>query len=87
MPETRQVPGRDMVMESALAGDGEGVVRTFDAVVDRRGMGAAYDVGVAPRRRDGRRESCRGPWRLEFPDIDDASYDKRRGWPVSSAPT
>ena len=66
-----------MVLESALAGDGEGVVDTFDAVVDRRGMSAAYDVAWRLAGEMVGENLARGPWRLEFPDIDDANYDKR----------
>ncbi|MET7418142.1 hypothetical protein [Dactylosporangium sp. NPDC005555] len=66
-----------MVLESALAGDGEGVVHTFDAVVDRRGMSAAYDVAWRLAAEMVGENLARGPWRLEFPDIDDANYDKR----------
>jgi hypothetical protein len=66
-----------LVIQSALAGDGDGVVGTFDAVADRRGMGAAYDVAwhlAGEMVGDG---IARGPWRLDFPDIDDATYDAR----------
>ena len=66
-----------LVIRSALAGDGEAVVHTFDSVVDRRGMSAAYDVAwwlAGEMVGDG---IVRGPWRLDFPDIDDAAYDAR----------
>jgi hypothetical protein len=64
------------VLRSALAGDRAGVAGAFDALVDL-GADAAYDVawclagvmvgdGLAP-----------GPWRLDFPGIDDATYDAR----------
>jgi hypothetical protein len=66
-----------LVSQSALAGDGEGVVGTFDAVVDRRGMAAAYDVAwhLAGEMVGG--DTMHGPWRLDFPGIDDATYDAR----------
>jgi hypothetical protein len=66
-----------LVIQSALVGDGDGVVGTFDSVVDRRGMGAAYDVAwhLAGEMVGG--GTLHGPWRLDFPDIDDASYDAR----------
>jgi hypothetical protein len=66
-----------LVIQSALAGDGDGVVGTFDSVVDRRGMGAAYDVAwhLAGEMVGGGIKT--GPWRLDFPDIDDATYDTR----------
>ncbi len=66
-----------LVIQSALAGDGDGVVGTFDAVVDRRGMSAAYEVAwrlAGEMVGDG---LAQGPWRLDFPDIEDASYDTR----------
>ena len=65
------------VLESALAGDEDGVVHTFDTVVDRRGMSAAYDVAWRLAGEMVGDNLARGPWRLDFPDIDDANYDKR----------
>jgi hypothetical protein len=66
-----------LVIQSALAGDGESVAGAFDAMVDRRGMSAAYDVAwrlAGEMVGDG---IAAGPWRLDFPDIEDASYDTR----------
>ena len=66
-----------LVLQSALSGDSDAVVGTFDAVVDRSGVVGAYDVawclaatmvGQIPRG---------GAWTLDFPGIDDARYDKR----------
>jgi hypothetical protein len=65
------------VIRSALAGDRDGVVGAFDAAVEQRGVGAAYDLAwclAAKMVGDG---LARGPWRLEFPDIEDATYDTR----------
>ena len=65
------------VLHSALAGDTEGVVGTFDAVVDRAGVGGAYDVAwclAATMVGDGVRV---GSWTLDFPGIDEAAYDAR----------
>jgi len=65
-----------LVLQSALSGDSDAVVGTFDAVVDRSGVVGAYDVawclaatmvGHVPQ----------GAWTLDFPGIDDARYDKR----------
>ena len=65
-----------LVLQSALSGDSDAVVVTFDAVVDRSGVVGAYDVawclaatmvGQVPS----------GTWTLDFPGIDDARYDKR----------
>lgn len=65
------------VLQSALAGDEDAVVHTFDSVVDRRGMSAAYDVAWRLAGEMVGDNLARGPWRLDFPDIDDANYDKR----------
>ncbi|GAA2330382.1 hypothetical protein [Dactylosporangium salmoneum] len=65
------------VLQSALAGDEDAVVKTFDSVVDRRGMSAAYDVAWRLAGEMVGENLARGPWRLDFPDIDDANYDKR----------
>ncbi|MFI5913759.1 hypothetical protein [Dactylosporangium sp. NPDC051541] len=65
------------VLQSALAGDEDAVTHTFDAVVDRRGMSAAYDVAWRLAGEMVGDNLARGPWRLDFPDIDDANYDKR----------
>ena len=66
-----------LVLRSALAGDSDGVVDTFDAVVDRKGVGGAYDMAweLAAATVGGR--LARGPWRLDFPGIEDAAYDTR----------
>src|SRR5262245_45812311 len=66
-----------LVLQSALEGDGEAVVSAFDAVVGRRGMVAAYDIAwrlAGEMVGDG---IATGPWRLDFPDIEDAPYDTR----------
>ncbi|WP_433081632.1 hypothetical protein ACQP2P_45220 [Dactylosporangium sp. CA-139114] len=65
------------VLASALAGDEDAVTHTFDSVVDRRGMSAAYDVAWRLAGEMVGDNLARGPWRLDFPDIDDANYDKR----------
>lgn len=67
-----------LVIRSALDGDGDAVVGTFDGVVDERGVVGAYDVAWALAGAlvgDGLRAG--GPWRLDFPDIDDARYDAK----------
>ncbi|GAA2634063.1 hypothetical protein GCM10010399_78240 [Dactylosporangium fulvum] len=66
-----------LILESALAGDGDAVVHTFDSVVDRRGMSAACDVAWHLAGEMVGENLARGPWRLDFPDIDDADYDRR----------
>jgi hypothetical protein len=65
------------VLRSALAGDGDGVLDTFDAVRARKGVGAAYDVAWRLAGRMVGDNRPRGPWRLDFPGIEDAEYDAR----------
>lgn len=67
----------DEVLRSAFAGDGDGVIGTFDALVMRGGVDAAYDVAWCLAATMIGDRLIRGPWRLEFPDIDDATYDTR----------
>lgn len=65
------------VLRSALAGDSDGIVGTFDAVVDRSGVAGAYEVAwclAATMVGDG---VASGAWTLDFPGIDDARYDAR----------
>jgi hypothetical protein len=60
-----------------LDGDGAAVAGTFDKVVDRYGANAAYHIAwqlAGAMVGDGLE---RGPWRLEFPGIDQAEYDAR----------
>ncbi|GIJ50057.1 hypothetical protein Val02_69430 [Virgisporangium aliadipatigenens] len=65
------------VLRSAFAGDGAGVVGAFDALVDRGGVGAVYDVAWCLAATMVGERLVTGPWRLEFPDIEDATYDTR----------
>jgi hypothetical protein len=65
------------VLRSALAGDGDGVVGTFDAVADRKGLDAAYHVAWSLAARMVGDDRPRGMWRLDFPGIEDAAYDAR----------
>lgn len=65
------------VLSSALAGDSDAVVGTFDAVVDRAGVAGAYEVAwclAATMIGDG---VPQGAWTLDFPGIDEAGYDAR----------
>jgi len=66
-----------LVLRSALAGDGDAVVDTFDSVVDRKGIGAAYDVAWELAAATVGGGLARGPWRLELPGIENAAYDTR----------
>ena len=66
-----------LVLRSALAGDGDRVVDTFDEVVHRKGVDGAYDVAWQLAAATVGGGLARGPWRLEFPGIEDAAYDTR----------
>ena len=66
-----------LVLRSALAGDGDAVVGTFDAVADRKGVNGAYDVAWRLAATTVGAGLARGPWRLDFPGIEDAAYDTR----------
>ena len=66
-----------LVLRSALSGDSDAVVGTFDAVVDRSGVVGAYDVAWCLAATMVGRVPVGGAWTLDFPGIDDARYDKR----------
>ncbi|MBO4205345.1 hypothetical protein V6U90_05210 [Micromonospora sp. CPCC 206060] len=65
------------VLHSALSGDSEAVVGTFDAVVDRSGVVGAYDVAWCLAATMVPDDVPRGAWTLDFPGIDQAAYDTR----------
>ncbi|SCG79819.1 hypothetical protein GA0070609_6081 [Micromonospora echinaurantiaca] len=65
------------VLHSALAGDGDAVVGTFDAVVDRSGLAGAYGVAWCLAAAMVGDEVPRGACALDFPGIDQAGYDTR----------
>jgi hypothetical protein len=67
----------EQVLRSAFAGDGDGVVDTFGASADRGGVDAACDVAWCVAATMIGEILATGPWRLDFPDIDGASYDAR----------
>ncbi|MFC0004360.1 hypothetical protein [Micromonospora siamensis] len=65
------------VLRSALDGDGDGVVGTFDAVVDRSGLAGAYGVAwCLAATMVGDAPATTGA-ALDFPGIDQAGYDTR----------
>lgn len=66
-----------LVLRSALDGDGDAVVQTFDSVVDRSGVDEAYRVAWQLAAATVGGDLAPGPWRLEFPGIEDAGYDRR----------
>lgn len=65
------------VLRSAFAGDGAGVVGAFDAMVHRGGVEAACELAWGLAAKMVGEGLARGPWRLEFPDIEQAAYDAR----------
>lgn len=65
------------VLRSALAGDGAGVVGTFDAVVDRSGLAGAYGVAWCLAATMLGDDAPGGGAALDFPGIDQADYDTR----------
>jgi hypothetical protein len=66
------------LLRCALAGDSDAVVGSLDAVVDRSGVGGAYDVAwCLAAAMVGVDVPLGGPWTLDFPGIDEARYDRR----------
>jgi hypothetical protein len=66
-----------LVLRSALAGDGDGVVDAFDQAAHRDGVVGAYDLAWTIAGATVGEGIAYGPWRLEFPGIDEAPYDTR----------
>jgi hypothetical protein len=67
----------EKVLRSALCDDREAVTGTFDAVVHRSGVSGAYDVAVCLAATMVGDSVIPGHWSLDFPGIDEASYDTR----------
>jgi hypothetical protein len=65
------------VLRSAFAGDGAGVVGAFDALVDRGGVEAACELAWRLAATMVGEGLAKGPWRLDFPEIEQAAYDAR----------
>lgn len=65
------------VLSSALAGDSDAVVGTFDAVLDRSGVVGAYDVAWYLAGAMVGEVNKTGSCALDFPDIDKVGYDAR----------
>jgi hypothetical protein len=66
-----------LVLASALAGDTDQVVGTFDSVVARLGMAGAYDLAWCLAATMVGADTPTGSWTLDFPGIDEAKYDAR----------
>jgi hypothetical protein len=71
------VADAEQVLRSAFAGDSAGVVDRFERLVIHGGYRAAYDVAWCLAAAMLGRGLAKGPWRLEYPGIEDASYDAR----------
>lgn len=65
------------ILDCALTGDGDAVVGTFDAVVDRAGVVGAYHAAWCLAATMVGDDVPRGSWTLDFPGIDEAAYDAR----------
>ncbi|WP_373313808.1 hypothetical protein [Planosporangium flavigriseum] len=66
-----------LVLQSALSGDGDGVVKAFDKATTRSGVVGAYEIAWGLAGATVGEDLALGPWRLDFPGIDEATYDKR----------
>jgi hypothetical protein len=67
----------ETVLRLALYDDREAVAGTFNAVVDRAGVAGAYHVAVCLAATMVGDSIRLGEWTLDFPDIDEATYDTR----------
>ncbi|GAB3853325.1 hypothetical protein GCM10029963_44390 [Micromonospora andamanensis] len=65
------------ILSSALDGDSDAVVGTFDEVVDRAGLAGAYDVAWCLAATMVGDPVPPGVCALDFPGIDQAGYDAR----------
>jgi hypothetical protein len=65
------------IIDSALRGDRDGVVGTFDAAVDRGGLNGAYEVAWCLAATLVGEEVPAGFASLDFPAIEQARYDAR----------
>ncbi len=65
------------ILRSALDGDSDAVVGTFDAVVDRAGLAGAYGVAWCLAATMVGDPVPPGACALDFPGIDQAGYDAR----------
>lgn len=65
------------VLDSALRGDRDAIVGTFDAAVDRHGVRGAYHVACALAATLVGEPTAAGFAALDFPHIEQARYDAR----------
>jgi hypothetical protein len=76
-PENDPYDDAEKVLRLALCDDRDAVAGTFDAVVNRSGMAGAYDVALCLVATMVGDRVPSGTWALDFPGIDEASYDTR----------
>jgi hypothetical protein len=76
-PDSDPYTDAEQVLSFALSDDPEAVAGTFDEVVNRCGVSGAYDVAVCLAATMVGDDVVAGTWALDFPDIDNASYDTR----------
>jgi hypothetical protein len=67
----------EQILRSALQNDRDAITGTFDAVVDRSGVAGAFEVAVCLAATMVGDSVAPGTWALDFPGIDEASYDTR----------
>lgn len=67
----------EKVLQRALAGEGDAVAGTFDAVVNRAGMDGVYHVAWCLAATTVGPDLPRGAWTLDFPEIEQAQYETR----------
>jgi hypothetical protein len=65
------------IIDSAIRGDRDGVVGTFDAAVDRGGLKGAYEVACCLAATLVGDEAPAGFASLDYPGIEQARYDAR----------
>jgi hypothetical protein len=76
-PENDPYDDAENILRLALRNDSEGITGTFDAVVDRAGVSGAFEVAVCLAATMVGDAVAPGTWALDFPGIDEASYDTR----------
>lgn len=76
-PENDPYDDAEQILRLALHNDRDGITGTFDAVVDRAGVSGAFEVAVCLAATMVGDPVAAGTWALDFPGIDEASYDTR----------
>lgn len=76
-PQNDPYDEAEQILRLALHNDRDGITGTFDAVVDRAGVSGAFEVAVCLAATMVGDPVAAGTWALDFPGIDEASYDTR----------